>query len=324
MSEKDVVSIDYMEDPVRFADLMNGYYFSGNTVILPEHIHERKNHNVIRKTKREKKKSMVVNRDVVKEVDVLMKTTLIVLENQSDIHYAMPVRVMSGNCAMYHEQWRKISKEHSEKKDTTGAEYVSGFTKDDKLIPVSTIVLYFGMEPWDGPRCLHDMLELEGVPDSIKEYIADYPLHILDVRRFDNYEKFKTDLKWVFGYLHYDQDADKLYEYVNENKEVFSNITDDAFDFIAHFSHSWELAETYKNNNKNIKKEGANMCKAIDDLMARSEKRGFEQGIERGVRGMVQICRETGMSVENTIDRVMSIMTLSKENAEEYVTAYWK
>ena len=219
---------------------------------------------------------------------------------------------------MYHEQWRRISKEHAEMKDTTGAEFVSGLTKDDKLIPVSTIVLYFGLEPWDGPKCLHDMLDINGMPDSIKAYIADYPLHILDVRRFNAYDKFKTDLKWVFGYLHYDQNADELYEYVNENKDVFSNMTEDAFDFIAHFSHSWELAETCRNDNK--EKEGANMCKAIDDLVARGEKRGREQGI----RGMVQICRETGMSVENTIDRIMAIMMLSKENAEEYVNTYWK
>lgn len=318
MSKKDVVSIDYMEDPERFADLMNGYYFSGNTVILPEHIHERKRNNAIRRKKSEKQKSIVVNRDVVQKVDVQMNTTIIALEEQSDIHYAMPVRVMSGNCAMYHEQWRRKSREHTEKKDLTGAEYVSGFSKNDKLIPVSTIVLYFGLDPWDGPKCLRDMLDLDGLPDSMKEYITDYPIHILEVRRFEGYEKFQTDLKWVFGFLQRDQKDDELYGYVNENKDAFSNIAEDAFDLITHFSHSGKLLETYKND-ENDEKEGVNMCKAIEDLMAKSEKRGLEQGI----RGIVHVCKEFDISKENTIEKVMKEMAFTKEIAEEYVAAYW-
>lgn len=43
-------------------------------------------------------------------------------------------------------------------------------------MPLITIVVYFGKEPWDGPRSLKEMLDLNGLPKEIVEMVADYPL----------------------------------------------------------------------------------------------------------------------------------------------------
>lgn len=142
----------------------------------------------------------------------------------------------------------------------------------------------------------------------MKEYIVDYPLHILEVRRFKDYEKFQTDLKWVFGFLQRDQNDDELSQYINENKNVFSNMAEDAFELIAEFSHSWKLLETYKNN--------VIMCKAIDDMMAKSEKKGI-------IRGIIRTCQELGVSKEIAFQKIMKEVDFSKEKADEYITAYW-
>lgn len=40
MQEKDVVSIDYFENPARFADLLNGYIYHGQEWIRPEDVRE--------------------------------------------------------------------------------------------------------------------------------------------------------------------------------------------------------------------------------------------------------------------------------------------
>ena len=40
MQEKDAVTIEYFEEPVRFADLVNGFVFHGEQVVSPEDITE--------------------------------------------------------------------------------------------------------------------------------------------------------------------------------------------------------------------------------------------------------------------------------------------
>ena len=47
------------------------------------------------------------------------------------------------------------------------------------FLPVVTLVLYYGEEDWDGPTCLHDMLD---IPEEIKKYINDYQLNIIQVK----------------------------------------------------------------------------------------------------------------------------------------------
>ena len=96
IAEKDVLGIKYFEDKEHYADLLNGLFFDGEPCILPEHVKEQNRSKVLRYTKDDKKKSNVIYRDVIKEVDVCMKTAIITLEHQTDIHYAMPVRVMNG------------------------------------------------------------------------------------------------------------------------------------------------------------------------------------------------------------------------------------
>lgn len=71
------------------------------------------------------------------------------IENQSKIHYAMVVKNMVYDSLHYAKQVMEATKSHKGEK-LSGDEFLSGFTKEDKLIPVITLVLYFGAEEWDG------------------------------------------------------------------------------------------------------------------------------------------------------------------------------
>ena len=42
----------------------------------------------------------------------------------------------------------------------TAGEYLSRFRKKDRLIPIISLVFYYGSELWDGPVDLYDMFEL--------------------------------------------------------------------------------------------------------------------------------------------------------------------
>ena len=64
------------------------------------------------------------------------QVVLIGVENQSDIHYAIPVKHMFYDVMAYGNQVKETAKRHRKKKDTaTSDEFLSGFTKEDKLIP---------------------------------------------------------------------------------------------------------------------------------------------------------------------------------------------
>lgn len=109
---------------------------------------------------------------------------------------------------------------------------------------------------------------------------AIYPIHLIDVRRYPHEERFRTDLKLVFGFLQRASQPEELTEFINENTKEFSGLTEDAYDMIASMSKTRELRKL-KNNVE--QKEDYNMCKAIDMMVAAGEKRGEERGEKRGI-----------------------------------------
>lgn len=119
------------------------------------------------------------------------------LELQSAIHFAMPVRNMLYDAIQYANQVEKTAKVHKKNKDKadTNDEFLSGFYKEDKLIPVITLVIYFGSDEWDAPKSIYDMLS---VKDSrILKFVPDYKLNLIAPASIsdEDFEKFHTELK---------------------------------------------------------------------------------------------------------------------------------
>ncbi len=102
-------------------------------------------------------------RDVVK---LLMAMTdgnavycILAAENEGKIHYAAPVKSCLYDAiqlahqvtaaAASHRKSRLADKKLSNKK-LSGDEFLSGFWKEDRLLPIVTVVIYFGAEKWDG------------------------------------------------------------------------------------------------------------------------------------------------------------------------------
>lgn len=137
--------------------------------------------------------------------------------------------------------------EASEGKDLGGAEYLSGFGREDRLVPVFTAVIYFGEEKWDGPTRLKEMMDLDMVPEEVRGKIADYPIHLIDVRRYPHAERFRTDLRLVFGFLQRASEPKALTGFIGENTKEFSSLTEDTYDMIAVMSGTGELTKL-KNN----------------------------------------------------------------------------
>lgn len=294
MGTRDVTKNEYLDTRERVEDLLNGFVYHGKEFVRPEHVKQIK--NVLSRAERQKcsqrngknnkeKIIQTVTVDVIREVEhdlKAMRAVIVMLENQTDIHYAMPIRALNLEAIAYHTQWRQAAKVHSVKKDLRGAEYLSGFAKDEKVKPVLLIVLYWGQEPWDGPRNLKDMIDFGDYPEELRELIIDYPLHLIEVRQYERTSEFKTDLKYVFGFLQHDNDISALKRYLEENEQELCSLAPDAYDAISAMSHSEELQmarDKYQVITENGRRQ--DMCKAIKDMIKEGEDRGIQQGIQQ-------------------------------------------
>ena len=141
-------------------------------------------------------------------------------------------------------------------------------------------MIYYGKNPWTGPTRLTDMLDLSELPEAVRNMVADYPIHIIDARRFKDSEKLETDARLFFGMIQRDENADEWAKYVEDNKEAFKNMSTDTYDAIATFTKTGKFLD---NKHKYISEEGdVDMCKAMDDLIKRGEERGEKRGEKRG------------------------------------------
>ena len=99
MSAKDSMAKEYFADNARFADLCNNILYGGREVILPEDLKERDTTEVLTALGLDKKTIAVQKlRDIFKNASIKYTgksyVVLIGVENQSDIHYSIPVKNM--------------------------------------------------------------------------------------------------------------------------------------------------------------------------------------------------------------------------------------
>lgn len=160
MAERDLYVKNLLKDPVRFADFYNGTVFGGEQVLKPEQLSEVPHEQgIIILDEKRRKRVVVRRRDIIKKADFGAYFILTAAENQDSVHYAMPIRNMMYDALDYTEQIEYLKQQHQNNGDVLkGGEFLSGITKDDKLVPVISLTLYHGTSPWDGPVALYDML----------------------------------------------------------------------------------------------------------------------------------------------------------------------
>lgn len=210
------------------------------------------------------------------------------LENQELTDYKMTERILNCESIWYHEMVNEFRRLHKERKDWFDREEkLCGFLKDDKLIPVISLVLYYGFEEWKGSTNLKQVLRLEGLPKGLEMLINDYRIHVIDVCRFAHLEWLRTDLHETFGFIRYAAQPEKLRRFVSENEEAFAHLSKDAYDFIA-FQTGTRKLEMFKK--ECMREDGdCNMCKAIDEMEKMAERRGEIRGEKRGEEKLAKL-----------------------------------
>ncbi len=162
------------------------------------------------------------------------------------------------------ETSRKNRKEKTKKSRNRG-EYLSGFYKEDKLIPVITFVIHVGADEWDGPMSVKEMMDPQD--ETLLEYIQDYRIHLIDPARLTEEElgKFRSSLREILSCVKYSKDKEKLKEYLHAS----SRIPD--LDISAKLVLKSIMGLPA---NMETGKEEFNMCKAIDDWIEEERNEG--------------------------------------------------
>jgi hypothetical protein len=278
MSEKDGKSKEFLRTNERFADAFNYYMYNGEQVIKPENLEERDTAELLTVygIDAADNKTQQKWRDLLKYA-IIKKTygcyyVLLGIENQSDIHYAMVVKNMIYDALNYGSQVTEASRRHRKNKDfETDAEFLSGFTKEDKLTPVITLTIYWGADRWNAPRSLYDMFR-ESDRMAFEKYIPNYWLNLIVPNEITNFANFSTELGEVLEVIKASDDEKEMDRVINGNPK-FSEIGNDVI----------SVLNTFTGLNLALNKEGekTDMCKAWEDHKKSGIHEGEIKGIER-------------------------------------------
>ena len=322
MGAKDIVTKDYTEDCEIFADAFNQLIYEGEQIIKPGKLkpldpamigvpYGADGAGIPTQKFRDGLKYLTAMEDD-SAVYLLMG-----LENQSEVHYAMPVKDMVYDALQYAAQVEEAARSHREarkagdpkemaKKPNAG-EYLSGFYKEDRLIPVVTLVVYFGAGEWDGPMSLHEMLSVQN--PEILSYVSDYKLNLITPESMSDEEidQFQTSLREVMLFIKYSKNRAELYEMVHK---------DERFQSMDRKAATVVRTVTGMEFEEDEEEEKVDMCQALKEMMEEANSEGMLKGaqdertamarrmLKEGIFSKELIARMTGMSLEEV--RVLS------------------
>lgn len=285
MGTADTVTKAYMRGNAVFADAFNYLLYDGRPVIEPEKLKELDTTEITLPFGKDGTEDAVQKyRDILKSAVIMRDEkasyVLLGIENQTDIHYAMPVRNMIYDALQYGKQVSDLSARHrrENKKQHTRGEYLSGFYKADKIIPVITLVVHFGADAWDGALSLHEMMDVQD--ETLLRFIPDYRIQLIDPARLsaEDLNKLSTSLREVMGYIKYSRSKEKLTEFLNETPREW--IEANAARVIKAITKTpIEIPDGA---------EAVNVCEAIEAMMKDSKDEGRAEGKMEALAGLVK------------------------------------
>ena len=314
MREKSIMSRRFMTQNKVFADVFNYHLYQGRQVIKESDLKERDSTEVAVLIQNEQAYAIEKIRDVLKEC--VIKTTdqavylMLGIENQSELHYAMPVRKFLYDALNYTKQVEEISKKNvREKRYKTGAEYLSGFRKEDKLKPVITLVIYWGADAWDAPRSLHEMLDVDD--PELLQFVDDYKLKLIVPGEITDFEKFHSDARYVLEFIGASRDKKKLQEIMRN--PAYEQLDNETTKMINCF--------TGANIKINKRKGVSNVCLAIKQMLEEEREKGKQEGRQEclAIKQMLEEEREKVRNEEREKSKqeCLAIKQMMEEEREQ-------
>lgn len=298
MGTADTVTKAYMRENTIFADAFNYVIYAGRKVIDPDNLKELDTTEIALPFGDDGKNEAVQKyRDILKHAvikqDAKASYVLLGIENQTDIHYAMPVRNLIYDALQYGKQVSDISAKHRKEagEGHNRNEYLSGFYKGDKITPVITLVIHFGADVWDGPLSLHEMMDVKD-PDILR-LIPNYRILLIDPANMTSEDllRLDTSLREVMGYIKYSKDSEKLSAFLNGNSRVWIE------------RNAAQVIKTITKTPFVIPEgdEEINMCEAIEKMIAESKDKGKAEG---KMSAFMELVKDGMLSVKDAAERL--------------------
>ncbi|MCM1262187.1 MAG: Rpn family recombination-promoting nuclease/putative transposase [Butyrivibrio sp.] len=297
MGKIDIGTKEFLKISDVFAELFNVAVFQGTDYINPDDLEEL---DSVNGKAVELADGQLKFKEKFRDVKKLAKMgicfrIILGIEEQTEVHYYMPVRCMAYDADAYEHQCNEIrTRNIAQGKDFNP---VSGVPKGTKIFPVLTLVFYVGADEWDGPRELYDMFDIpEDKEELVRRYIPNYPIYIFDAKHLsdEEIEQFRGDLRAFLCMICEEYDVAKLEG------------------ILANFQETWYAISAIKNDDRyyeeycNYLKEEPEKVAAdggvrVDAVLDRIERRGVEIGEKRGMaigekRGMA-IGEKRGMAI---------------------------
>lgn len=148
---------------------------------------------------------------------------------------------------------------------------------------------------------LHEMLDMEGLPEALREMVEDYHLHLVDIRRMKDTSVFQTDVRQVFDFIRCSRSKQELYQLVKKD-ESFQMLEEDAYEVMTKYVKADELIQVKDDYRRDGK---IDMCQALKELLADERMEGREEELRSIVLNMLMfkvgdedIMKYTGCSME--------------------------
>ena len=304
MGKIDIEAKSYLSDIHRFADIFNFWMFHGENVIHASDLKEMDTTEIALPYGNAAKTPIQKFRDVLKLYTAMRDNHAIYLvlglEAEAKVSYAMVVRNMLYDAMNYAQQVAKAVASHASDPEArpTSDEFLSGFWKDDRLMPVITLVINISGKPWDGARTLHDMLALED--RRILPYIQDYRLNLLSPDQIadQDFDKFRTGFGAAMQFIKHQHDESM--DWIKDQSR-FEQVDRPTADFI---QTATGTRIPFDDNAEVI-----NMCKAWENSMIQARNDGISQGISQGIGqgkidAVLNVAKKFSLSIEEAMDAV--------------------
>jgi len=290
MGKKDLLAKAYFSDNKRFSDLFNYYLYDGKNVIKENDLTELSTESIFNDINRKETKNR--NRDLLKllilKTDNINNYLILGIENQTKADYEMVLRIEEYNIMKYRDQ---IKNHFNLNINNDKIKLEKG------LIPIITIVIYYGNNKWDMPLDLYSYFNIKD--KEILKYISNYKLNLISPYDLNDSDfiKMKSDIRILLEYLKYQKDSYNLKLLLNE--ERYKHVKYDTYQFINELTNS-------NSNIDIIEGDEVNMCKAINDLIKEGKIEGKKEGKEEATYEYVTSMHKKGMD-EITISNLLDI-----------------
>ena len=229
-----------------FADICNYAFFQGKQIIKPEELVSRENDVSTLMGKELLPMETKRYRDIVRKASINGDYMIIGVEHQSTLDKNMIIRILNYDAQLY----------------------INQVERGKEVYPVGTFVFYTRDKEWTYPKSLKESLK---VPPEMEEYINDWKLPVLELKKMDPQNLKSKRLKEVVEISQSMLEGD--YEKLRTNRMIS----------VENYKMASILTHTDIKEEDLPEGDEINMCKAMDQLFQRFENQGIEKGEAIGI-----------------------------------------